>query len=349
MYIIPFFKLVLMKIAFFEVTEDWERKRISDVFGQGSDVLVFERPIQEENASQFLDVEAVCVFIYSQCNISELAKFPNLKYVGTRSTGFDHIDRDYCRSRGIIVTNVPRYGENTVAEFALSLLLTISRKMFASITRVKSGSFDFSGLRGFDLAGRTIGIVGFGNIGQKLARMCLGLEMKVLAYDSFPDKWGQRAKEMGVTLVDLNTLYIQSDIVSLHMPLLPQTKGMINAQTLSLMKHGVVIINTARGDLVHSGDLLDALNSGKVAFAGLDVLEGEGLIKDELDLLHRDNKDVSNMQILVEDHILMSHKNVFVTPHNAFNTQDALERILNTSLDSIRKFRANEQIDTKLV
>jgi D-lactate dehydrogenase len=325
-----------MKIAFFEVTEAWERKGIIEAFGDSC--LIFDKPLQEVDLSVHQDIDAILVFIYSHCTSEQLSKLPNLKYLGTRSTGYDHIDKQYCNSKNIVVTNVPRYGENTVAEFALALLLTISRKVYSSIKRVRSGSFDFSGLRGFDLAKRTIGIVGFGNIGQKFAKMCKGLEMNILVYDTTPDKVSAKANEIGVTLVDLETLYKDSDIISLHVPLLPQTTRMINKESISKMKNGVVIINTARGDLINSSDLLDALMHEKVLAAGLDVLEGESMIKDELELLHKENKEVSNMQILVADHMLMNHQNVFVTPHNAFNTQDALERILVTSLSSIKEF-----------
>ncbi|MFW5704558.1 MAG: NAD(P)-dependent oxidoreductase [Nanoarchaeota archaeon] len=336
-----------MKVAFFEVDEDWEKKLISEKI-QGNEILIFEKPIQEVNPDELREVEAISVFIYSECVRENLEKLPNLKFLGTRSTGYNHIDLDYVREKNIAVTNVPRYGENTVAEFALGLLLDISRKICASVNRVKTGSFDFSGLRGFDLAHKTIGIMGFGSIGQKLAKMCKGLEMNVIAWDAFADKLGDRAAELGVTLVDQDSLFRQADVISLHLPLLEQTRHIINEDSVSKMKEGVILINTARGELVETQALLNGLNTFKISAVGADVIEEENDIKEELELLRSGDKSSANFKLLVANHALINHPNALITPHNAFNTQDALERIMNTDLYNLNCFLHGECCENRI-
>lgn len=322
-----------MKIVFLEVKETWEKNMIKDAFPEAEMV---KHGVDSCSDELLKKVEILSSFIYSKLDAETLRKMPELKCIATRSTGYDHVDLDYCRKNNIAVYNVPHYGENTVAEFTFGLLLTISRKIIESVRRVQSGSFDFIGLRGFDIAGKTVGIVGFGNIGKRFANMCLGFEMKVLVSDPFLKK--AEAKKFGVELVDFDDLLARSDVISLHVPLTPKTKHIVNKQTIAKMKKGVILLNTARGDLIDSTALLDGLYKKKVAFAGLDVLEGEQMIKDELELLREDSKKKYDMQILLEDHMLMNHSRVYVTPHNAFNTQDALERIVKTSLENINFF-----------
>ena len=331
----------MTKLAFFEVTQDWEKKSIHEKFLH-EEIYISDKSIQESNFEEFADADVVSTFIYSDCHKETLDKLPNLKLLITRSTGFDHLCLDTCRERSIIACNVPHYGENTVAEFTFAHLLNISRKLKASVDRVRSGSFSFDGLRGFDLAKRTVGVVGFGNIGQKFAKMCKGFEMEVLAFDVFADKMQERAEEIGVTFVDLDTIYAKCDVISIHLPLLESTKYMINDESIDKMKDGVVLLNTSRGELVRSSSLLDAINSGKVYAAGLDVLEGEALVKDEIELLANGDLTVEQKDIILRDHILVNHPRVFVTPHNAFNTQDALMRIMDTSLYNINQFLVDE-------
>ena len=161
--------------------------------------------------------------------------------------------------------------------------------------------------------------------------------MEILVYDKFPDSNVEFQKEIGYRNVDLDTLFRESDIITLHVPLTPETKHILNKEAFDKMKDGVIILNTARGDLIKSEDLVDAINKGKVAYAGLDVIEGETYIKDELELLHKDVSD-ENLKIMLEDHVLMNSNKVIITPHNAFNTQDALERIMDTSLEDIKSY-----------
>lgn len=327
-----------MKIVFFDVKESWEREIIAKSFPK-DEVVVLEDDVSKAKKDVF-DADVISVFIYSKCDSSVLSKFSNLKMIGARSTGFDHIDTLYCKKRGISVFNVPHYGENTVAEFTFGLLLAISRKIIESVDRVREGEFSFSGLRGFDLAGKTIGVVGFGNIGQKFAKMCSGFEMKVLIFDVNSGKLSNKVNEVKGKFVSLEEIFKSSDVISLHLPLLPSTKHILSKKAFSKMKKGVVILNTARGDLIDSQALVDAIEEGVVSYAGLDVLEGECMIKDEIELLNHNNKKKCrkcDMKVLIEDHILINKKNVYVTPHNAFNTQDALERILKTTIENIEK------------
>lgn len=325
-----------MKIAFFEVKEEWEKKILKSEF-KDYEIKIFEGTLQDTDLKNFSNVDTICVFIYSICNEKILSKLPNLKNIATRSTGYDHIDIEFCKRKNITVSNVPSYGEQTVAEFTMALLLSISRKLIQSNQRVKSGLFDFTGLRGFDLKGKKIGLIGFGKIGQKFAKMCTAFDMEIVAYDKYRANYENYAKKLGVKFVSLSELFRASHIISIHVPLLPSTKHLLNAKSFSKMKNGVVILNTSRGDIINSRDLLDALNTGKVSFAGLDVLEGETLIKDETELLSSiPNFNKTTMKLILEDHILMNHNKVIMTPHNAFNTIDALKRILCTSVLNIK-------------
>lgn len=337
----------MVKISFFQVSEQWQKRRIREEF-VGEEIQIFEQPIEKVDISLVKESEVVCVFINSDCSRSVLEKFPNLKHVVTRSTGFDHIDLDYCKYRGISVCSVPHYGANTVAEFTFALLLAISRKVIQSFKRVRSGSYSFDGLRGFDLAGRKIGVVGAGNIGKHVIKMARGFEMDIYVFDKFAESNQDFQREIGYKNVDLETLYRECDIISLHVPLLPETRYMIDKPQFDMMKEGVIILNTARGDLIRSEPLLEALNSGKVAFAGLDVVEGESYIKDEMELIEKD-KSNEKLKVLLEDHILMNHTNVIMTPHNAFNTQDALDRILSTSIKNIKGFLFSDNSENRVV
>lgn len=337
----------MAKIAFFEVTQDWEKKSIYAKFPH-QEIFMTDKCIQDVNIEEFKDIEVLSTFIYSTVTADILNQLNNLKLIATRSTGYDHINLETCRNKQIIVTTVPHYGENTVAEFTFAHLLNISRKLKASIDRVRSGSFSFEGLRGFDLAKKTIGVIGFGNIGQKFAKMCKGFDMEVLAFDVFADRMQDKAKEIGVTFVDLDTIYSRCDILSIHLPLLDSTRFMINKDSIAKMKDGVIILNTSRGELIKSSDLLEAVNSGKVYGAGLDVLEGEALVKDEIELLGKGELSAADEDVILRDHILVSNPKVFVTPHNAFNTQDALERILNTALYNINQYLFDEVKENKI-
>ncbi len=265
------------------------------------------------------DFDIAAVFMDSPVDAATIAALPNVKFITTLSTGFDHIDLVAAAARAIPVSSVPAYGENTVAEFAFALLLALSRKIREASARVKDEmKFTTDGLCGFDLAGKTIGVVGTGHIGKHAVRMAKGFGMKVVAYDVIHDD--AFAAEMGFPYISLEELLAQSDVVTIHAPYLPTTHHLINAQNIGLVKKGAYLINTARGAIVETAALIAALKSGQLGGAGLDVLEEEAAMK---------AGDVS------VDRELVAMSNVIVSPHNAFNTREAFVRILDTTIDNI--------------
>ncbi|MDE1967113.1 MAG: hydroxyacid dehydrogenase, partial [Patescibacteria group bacterium] len=257
--------------------------------------------------------DGLCVFIDSTVNGAVMDRFPNLKFIATRSTGYDHIDLAEAKKRGIAVSTVPSYGENTVAEFAFGLILALSRKIYSAADQVKeTGSFAIEGLRGFDLLGKTIGIVGTGRIGRHSIKIAKGFGMDVIAYDPFPNE--ASAKELGFKYVSMDQLLKDSDIVTLHVPYSKETHHLIDAGALSKMKPTSIIINTSRGGIIDTDALTNALRDKKIAGAGLDVLEEEGAVKDEVAFLEKNHPDAAELRTILEDDALERMPNVIVTP-----------------------------------
>ncbi len=324
----------MVKIGFFELKKK-EKKYIKEHFKE-DDVVFVEGHLDEGNVHLVSDREVLGVFVYSKITGELLDKMPNLKFIATFSTGFDHIDLEECRKRGIKVSNVPFYGENTVAEHAMALLLCISRRIIESYDRVRQGNFEVDGICGFDLKGKTIGIIGGGHIGMHVVRMAKGFEMNVLVYDLHENK--ELEEKMGFRYVDINYLLENSDIISLHVPYNKYTHHLINKGNIYKMKKGVVLINTSRGGVIETDALVEALEKKHVAWAGLDVLEGECEIKEERQLLSKHFENTCDFKLIAENHILINLPNVIVTPHNAFNSKEALTRILDTSIKNIKMF-----------
>jgi len=322
-----------MKIAFFEV-ENWEEEYLKKFFPKAK---FFQSRLTTRKIKRIKDIEALSVFIYSQIDQKKIEALPNLKLIATRSTGFDHIDLEICQQKGIRVANVSTYGENTVAEHAFALILALSRKIIPSVERGKSADFNLHGLRGFDLKDKTIGIVGTGNIGEHVARIAYGFEMKILGFDlkhnsELTRKYGLRYTKT------LPILFAYSDIITLHLPLNEHTQHIVNKTLLEHTKHGAYLINTARGGLIDSEALIWALDNNILEGAGLDVLEEEPLISEERELLHK-NIEISSYRDVMADQILLRHPKVIVTPHNAFNSEEALRRILDTTVSNIKNFQ----------
>ncbi|PJB69822.1 MAG: hydroxyacid dehydrogenase [Alphaproteobacteria bacterium CG_4_9_14_3_um_filter_47_13] len=323
-----------MKIIVFE-SEDWE-KPFFDRFDKDHEVVFEHEPLHEDTIGRYLDAEIISPFVFSDLNRSILEQMPQLKFIATRSTGFDHIDIGYCKEQKIQVSNVPTYGENTVAEHVFALLLSISHKIPEAVSRTRQGDFSQKGLQGFDLRGRTIGIIGTGNIGLKTIRIAKGFDMNVLAYDITQNE--AAAKEFGFTYTALPELLAQSDIISLHVPENKTTYHLLSDPEFSAMKDGVVLINTARGKVINVKALLHALSEGKVSAAGLDVLPEEPSIREEAELLRSFFTRKYDLENLLADHILLHMKNVIITPHSAFNTREAVQRILRTTVENINGF-----------
>ena len=331
-----------MKIAFFEI-EKWEEAKLRADFPD-DELFVSAEKLTPALLSQIKDFEVLSIFVNTQIDSEILQELPHLKLVATRSTGYDHIDLRAAKAQGVAVVSVPGYGDNTVAEFAFGLILNLTRKIYDSIERVKeSGSFTFAGLRGMDLKKKTLGVIGTGRIGKESIKMAKGFDMKVVAYDPRPDE--QFAKNTGVEYMDLNTLLSASDIITLHCPYIPETHHLINKDNIKHIKPGAYLVNTARGGLVETAALVEALQDGALAGAGLDVLEEEGDVKDELHFLAEGHPKAEEMKILLENHILMKMSNVLITPHNAFNTEEALFRILETTIENIKAFKYGKPVN----
>lgn len=348
-----------MNIAFFE-TEDWEEQYLKEKL-KGHNLMFAPTDLQinanlqiptdnppspplSKGGKEYSGAEVLCNFIGFEVNKQTLKHFPKLKFVATRSTGFDHIDIKACQEKGILVSNVPTYGENTVAEFAFALILALSRKLYSAVKLVREeGLFNTAGLQGFDLKGKTIGVVGAGHIGVHVIRIARGFDMKVLAYDPHPNK--ALALRYGFSYASLDELLKQSDIVTLHVPYLPATHHLINAEKFKLFKKGSLLINTARGGLVETESLVEALQKGILAGAGLDVLEEEGFVKDEVHMLFAGHPKERELRTVLADHELMKMPNVLITPHNAFNSREALIRILDTTIENILAFTKGTPIN----
>ena len=327
-----------MKIIVFEV-EDWERQAFETLQVENQIEFV-SGPLTRENAGSYSDAEAVSPFIYSNLSADVQRHLGRLKLIATRSTGFDHIDLEYCDANNITVCNVPVYGDNTVAEHVFALLLAISHKMIAAVDRTRRGDFSLKGLQGFDLFGKTLGVIGTGSIGRCVIEIAKGFRMEILASDVRPDE--ELASRLGFTYVNTDQLLASSDIITLHVPSNEHTRNMISDDAFSKMKGGVVLINTSRGDVLDIKALAKAIGEGKVAAAGLDVLPEEGGIREEAELLRMVYDRKYDLETMLLNHILLRLRNVIITPHSAFNTREAVERILSTTVGNIVSFTRNE-------
>jgi len=324
----------MAKIAFFEL-EGWERDYLKRKL-RGHELVFIEGALGEGNASKAADADAVSVFIYSKIRRKELQAMPKAKLIATRSTGYDHVNLQDCKSSGAAVCNVPEYGSETVAEHAIALMMCLSKKIVPSVEKTRRGDFSLEGLRTFDLAGKRLGIVGLGRIGQHAAKMARSFGMKIIAHDPHCDE--ATAKKCRAKLVSFDELLSKSDVISLHAPLNKETRHMINSESIAKMKDGAMLVNTARGGLVDAKALIAGLDSGKIAAAGLDVLEEECGIKEERQLLSPEFSGECDLKTVLANHVLLNKQNVIVTPHNAFNSVEALRRILDTTAENLSAF-----------
>ncbi len=331
-----------MKISFFEI-KNWEASHVKNCLKE-YDFVFSEKILDEESVKSAKDSEIISVFIYSKIDRSILDALPKLKLIATRSTGFDHIDLKECKKRNIAVCNVPFYGENTVAEHTFALILSLSRRVHKAYVRVQENDFSIDdNLKGFDLAGKTIGVIGAGHIGLHVIRIAKGFGMNVLAFDSARNNF--LAEVMGFKYAPLEEIYKKSDIITLHVPNSKMTHHLINQKAFSKMKKGAILINTARGQVVDTEALIEALDKKILGGAGLDVLEGEELIKEEKQLLYEKDK-TDALAKLIRGHALLKKDNVVFTPHIAFFSQEALVRILDTTMQNIVAFNLKNPQNT---
>jgi D-lactate dehydrogenase len=331
-----------MKVVVFEV-EPHEAAAFDRLKGP-NEVVLEESPLRAAKAARFADAQIISTFVYSDVDRRVLEQLAAVKMIATRSTGFDHIDLAYCGERGIIVSNVPTYGENTVAEHVFALLLTISHRMREAIERARSGPFSPLGLQGFDLAGKTLGVLGTGSIGRNVIRIARGFEMAVIASDLNRDE--ALARSLGFRYASFEEVLGAADILTLHVPATATTHNLISDSQFAQMKDGVVLINTARGTLVDARALIEALRRGKVAAAGLDVLPDEPMIREEAELICSTFCNQRDLRNVVADHVLLRMPNVVVTPHSAFNTKEAVGRIVRTTIENIEAYIAGRPRNT---
>jgi len=289
------------------------------------------------------DVEIVSVFVHSRINPAIIEGLSNLKLIATRSTGFDHINVPACESRGIPVSIVPTYGENTVAEHTFALILALSRNIHKAYKRTTAGDFTLNGLQGFDLKGRTIGIIGAGHIGMHAIRIAKGFGMNVLAYD--PQANPTAAEVLGYRYTSLDDLLQKSDIISLHATYSPATHHLIGEHNIERIKPGALLINTARGALVDTCALLRALDEGILRGAGLDVVEGEEVFSEEKQLIGSQDASGDKLRMALRNQSLLKRPDLIVTPHIAFDSREAMERILSTTIENIQALRAGSPIN----
>lgn len=324
-----------MKIWVFE-TDEWEEDACVRL-GQSHDVRCERGMLDARTVATASDAEVVTTFINSRLTADVLAQMPSLRLIATRSTGFDHIDMDYARDHGIVVCNVPDYGDHTVAEHSFALLLALARHIPEAAERTRHGDFSQVGTCGFDLRGKTLGVVGVGRIGRRVIEIARGFGMDVVANDIVPDPaCGAR---LGFRYCSLPDLLRISDIISLHVPATADTHGLLSDAEFGEMKQGGVLINTARGNVVDTEALVRALASGRVGAAGLDVLPEEPLTRDEAQIFRADaGSKAPDLRALVANHVLLRFPNVIVTPHIAFNTREAKARIIETTIRNIEAF-----------
>ena len=305
-------------IAFAEMKDAWEKHFVKERLGENDSLSFFEETAQEK-VKDLRESKILSVFINSRIDKKIIAQLPKLKLITTRSTGFDHIDLTAAKERGIVVSNVPAYGENTVAEHTFALILSLSRNLRKAYLRTLRNNFSIDGLMGFDLKGKTLGVIGTGHIGLHVIRIAVGFGMKVIAFDV--KKQGFLSEVLNFEYVTLEELLKQADIISLHTPYLPSTRHLINKKNIGLIKKGAVLVNTARGGLIETDALVEALDKKILSGVGVDVLEEEECLLEEKrlhDLLHREN--------------------VIYTPHMAFYSREAVQRILETTVENIRSF-----------
>jgi D-lactate dehydrogenase len=321
------------KIAFFDVhqlDQATYKTGLSDQF----EVVFEENQFTPDSFSVANDATVISVHVTSKVTAELMAKLPQLKHIACRTTGFDNVDLEYAGAHDISVSYVPAYGQDTVAEYAFLLMQAVSRKLIVATRAVVAGEVVPEQLTGHELVGKTLGVIGTGRIGQRAASIGRGYGMNVIGFDPYPNE--AAAKEHGFTYATLADLVSSADFITLHAPATPDNNHLLGAAQFAQMKKGVFLVNTARGSLVDTPALIDAVESGIVAGAGLDVLEGEEYLElvPELHLLGTEKLTDEARQVLSID-ILQKLPNVIITSHNAYNSAEALERIRQTTISNI--------------
>ena len=319
----------MVKILFYD-TKEYDKKLFERYNKDyGFEIKYLESKLNNETAPLANGYDAVCIFVNDRAEKEtlDILKECGVKLIVLRCAGYNNVDIKNL-PEGMSVVRVPRYSPYAVAEHAVALILSVDRKIYKSYQRTKKYNFTLNGLLGFDIHGKTVGVIGTGKIGKVFINIMKGFGTEVLAYDVYPDE--KAAQEMGFKYTTLDELYEKSDIISLHCPLTDENTNMINKDSIKKMKKGVVIINTSRGKLINSDDLIDALGKGKIGGLGLDVFDEE----EDFFLNDMSNSYYRNTELSV----LLTMPNVVITSHQAFFTKEALDKIGKVSMDNIKEF-----------
>lgn len=320
-----------MKVAVFS-TRLFEKQILQKTAAEKHELVFIEAPLSPVTAVMAQGCEAVCIFVNDDASAPVLSRLKEMgiNFLVLRSAGYNNVDVEAAAKLGMHVARVPEYSPYAVAEHTVALMLALNRKLIKAHHRVRDSNFTLDGLTGFDMHGKTAGIIGMGKIGRVVGKILHGFGCHLLAYDPFPNP--KLETEMALSFVDVDTLCAQSDIITLHAPLTEETKYIINKQRIDKMKKGVMLINTSRGGLVHTKDVIEGLKSCKIGYLGLDVYE------EEKGLFFEDH----SADILQDDVIarLMTFPNVLITSHQAFLTDTALQNIADTTMQNLSAFEA---------
>ena len=322
------------RIAFFD-TKSFERQAFDRANQDEFDIHYIPGRLDADSAPAARGSRIACIFVndIGTARVIETLADVGVELLALRCAGFNNVDLDACRQFGIDVVRVPAYSPHAVAEHTVGLMLTLNRKLHQAYLRNRAGFFVLDGLTGFDMHGKTAGVVGTGAIGRCVIEILLGFGCRVLAFDKFPDE--KLRSHPGVTYTDLDSVLAESDIVSLHVPLFPETHHIINAESIAQMRRGAMIINTSRGGLVDAAALIEGLKTGQIGSAGLDVYEEEAGV-----FFHDLSGEVLTDDVLAR---LLTFNNVVVTSHQGFLTHEALSNIADTTLSNVREFTSGKR------
>ncbi len=330
-----------MKIATFS-TKAYDQQYLEQAnaaLGKPHEITYYEYPLNKDTATLAKDYDAVCAFVNDNLNreCMQALKENGVSHIAMRCAGFNNVDLEAAKEYGLSIQRVPEYSPYAVAEYSIALLLDVNRRIARAFRRVRDGDFSLQGLLGFDLHGKTVGIIGTGKIGQVAAKILLGFGCKVIAYDLYPN---EELINKGVVYESLENLFKQSDVISLYCPLTLETFHIINEHSIRLMKKGVYIINTSRGGLVSTDAVIDGLKSQKIGGLALDVYEEEeGVFFENL-----------SDEIIHDDKLmrLTTFPNVIITSHQAFFTKEALSRISHVTINNLKN-AADGQLDNEVI
>lgn len=327
-----------MKIAFFS-TQSYDKQYFSR-YNKQHELVFFEAGLNADTVTLANGCNAICAFVNDQVNAAVLDQLVSLsiRLVALRSAGYNNVDLQAAREKGITVVRVPAYSPYAVAEHAVALILTLNRKTHKAYNRVREGNFSLEKLTGFDLHGKTVGVIGTGKIGQLFAEIMMGFGCQIVAFDVFVNK---ELEAKGVEYLPLVKLLPRCDIISLHCPLTEQTRHIINTDTLAIMKPGAMLINTGRGALIDTRVVIAALKSKHLGYLGIDVYEQEEKL-----FFHNLSEEIIEDDMIMR---LLSFPNVLITAHQGFFTEEALSQIARITLENISAFEQGQPLENKVV